>query len=334
MVESVRTRYAGLFEVRVLHHYWLDDGEVAFDAIPDQAVRARRLRDYDVRRFLAVEPGPATAAAIAGLRGVFRTSGLGFLVAVPDDAVVAPDARFEFFLTVTAPDFSVYTAQTLRPHPVVEVTDPATRAVHRYKADVPVLTNLTGAARGSRLFLSREYPGTAKAVEDIVLSDDELRQATGDATGDPPTPPFRVLGPKDDHPVYVHQADAPPIVPPAGATGAPARGVALTPGAPPTVAAVVRLAARRGDAFGLVRADGTPRTPAPVFEIHFQNRWTTWRYRKRSDGSVTSTEAAPRPLTHFVGAGTKRRPSTAAITVEFDGTEPAKVARLVSEIHT
>ena len=53
------------------------------------------------------------AAAISGLRGVFRTTGLGLLVAVPDDAIVALDGVWEFYVTVTAADYAAYTADYL-----------------------------------------------------------------------------------------------------------------------------------------------------------------------------------------------------------------------------
>ena len=91
-VETVRIGYTRLFEVRLLHHYWLDDGATVFEAITDEAVRTNRLLRYDVRRLLRVEPGATTVAAIKGLRGVFRMTGLGFLVAVPDDTVVLLDS--------------------------------------------------------------------------------------------------------------------------------------------------------------------------------------------------------------------------------------------------
>lgn len=55
-VEIVRIGYTRLFEVRLLHHYWLDDGATVFDAIADEAVKSQRLLTYDVRRVLAVEP--------------------------------------------------------------------------------------------------------------------------------------------------------------------------------------------------------------------------------------------------------------------------------------
>jgi hypothetical protein len=332
-IERVRIGYTRLFDVRLLHHYWLDEAAAVFD--PTAATQ--RLLTYDVRRLLAVAPSATTAGVIAGLRGVFRMTGLGFLVAVPDDAVLPLDVPWEFFVTVADAEYATYTALSLRPQPVTDVVDPA-GVVHRYKANVPVLSNLTGAARGSgagkRLFLSRAYVDGADAgdgVEALVTSGTNLRQLTGD----PPTPPIHVLGPTSGHPVYVHQGDVPAIVAPAGTSGAPAGGVELAADTPPAVAAVIRLAPRRADdnAFSLANADGTPRTPARVFEVHLRNRWTTWRYRKKGDGTVTATEATPLPLTYFGNAGTKQKPSTAAVGVEFDPGNPAKIARLVSDIY-
>jgi hypothetical protein len=338
-IETVRIGYTRLFEVRLLHHYWLDDGATVFDAIADQAVKTNRLLTYDVRRLLKVEPSAATVAAIKGLRGVFRMTGLGFLVAVPDDTLVLLDTTFEFFVTRTAPDYANYTALSLRPQPIVDVTDPTdTGVIHRYKANVPVLSNLTGASQGTGadkpLFLSQPYVNGANAgdgVEALVTSGTNLRQLTGD----PPAAPFEVLGPKSGHPVYIHQGDIAPITPPPGSTGAPPGGIELAIDTPPAVAAVIRLVPRRGDdtAFSFANANGTPRTPTRVFEVHLRNRWTTWRYRKKGDGSITATEADPLPLTHFGNAGTKQKPSTAAIGVERDSGDPLKITRLVSDIY-
>lgn len=339
MVEFVRVGYARLFEVRLLHHFWLDDGATAFDAIASTDVRTRRLLTYDVRRVLAIEPSAATATTVAGLRGVFRTSGLGFFVAVPDDAVVPLDAGFEFFMTVADSGYAAYTSLSLRPQSVTDVADPADPdVVHRYKANVPVLGNASGASRGAgaakRLFLSQEYAsgaGAGDGVEALVTSGSILRQLTGD----PPSAPFVALGPTSAHPVYVHQGDVPAVTPPPGASGAPARGIELAPGMPPAVGAVIRLVPRRADddAFSLVKANGTLRPSTRVFEVHLRNRWTTWRYRDKRDGSVTSTEADPLPLTHFGNAGTKQKPSPTAIDVEFDNGVPPKITRLVSDIY-
>jgi hypothetical protein len=137
--------------------------------------------------------------------------------------------------------------------------------------------------------------------------------------------------------VYVHQGDIAPITPPPGSTGSPAGGIELAVDTPPAVTAVIRLVAQRGDdaAFSFANDDGTPCTPTRVFEIHLRNRWTTWRYRKKADGSITATEADPLPLTHFGNAGTKQKPSTAAISFERDDSStPPKITRLVSDIYT
>ena len=167
-------------------------------------------------------------------------------------------------------------------------TPPTRTVIHRYKANVPVLSNLTGASQGTgagkRLFLSRPYVDGADAgdgVEALVTSGDNLRQLTGD-------PPERAVprarADRPSYPVYVHQGDVPPIVPPPGSTGAPARGIELAADTPPDGRRghpARPAAARRQRRSASPTPDGTPRTPTRVFEVHLRNRWTTWRYREQ-----------------------------------------------------
>ncbi len=354
MAETLTITYTRVFEVRVLHHFWLDEGATSFDQIADDTVKAQRLLTYDVRRLLAFAPSPATATLIAGLRGVFRTTGLGFLVGVPIDTVLPLDATFDFHVTVVAPDFANYTARplwrdgitpvtvpSLTPQPVVTVLDPVAdpvtgeHPVHRYKANVPVLSNLTGVARGTapdtHLYLSRDYPTQQAddAVEALVSVGTQLRQRAGD----PPNAALTVIGAKADLPVFLHQGDVPAITPPAGALGAPGFGIELDDDTPVDTIAVISLAPRRpaGSPFNFADTSGVP-TPR-VFEVHLQNRWTTWQYHDKADGSLTSTEAGPLPLTHFGNAGTKQKPSTTAVGAEFDTQSPARITRLVSDIY-
>jgi hypothetical protein len=354
MVEFLRFGYERLFEVRVLHHFWLDEGATVFDKIPNQAARTQRLITYDVRRMLSFQPSEATAATVTGLRGVFRTTGLGFLVAIPGDALVPLDATFEFFVTVVGSDYANYTAQplarprvtpattpALSPQPIVTVVDPlpdpvtSALRVHRFKANVPVLSNLTGVARGvgaaMRLYLSRDYSAasTDDAVEALVSVGNEVRQRIGD----PPNAQLNVLGPKSDLPIFLHQGDVPSITPPAGSTGAPAFGIEMNDDTPPNVAVIIQLVPRRptGSPFNFADTDGTPHPR--VFEVHLQNRWTTWKYHNKSDGSLTSTEAGPLPLTHFGNAGTKQKPSSAAVGAKFDNQDPPRITQFVSDIY-
>lgn len=318
----------------MLHHYWLDDGATTFESIDDDQLRSQRLLRYDARQFLRTTPSASTRTLLGGLGGIWRTTGLGFVVALPHDAVVAADDRFEFVLTPAAGDLATYTAMTLRPRPVVALVDQSGRSL-RYKDRTPVLSNLTGTVRirgtHKHLFLSSEYPsGAGDNVEDLVASGAQLRQLTSDQPG----AAFQQLGQLAQLPVYLHQGDAPVIVAPAGVAGAPERGVELTGGVPDDVLAVIRLSPQRADDndFSFIEANGRPREVFPVFEVHLKNRSTIWRYRKKSDGSVVSTEPTPRPMTYFGNAGTQRKPSTDAIAVERDPSSPERVAQLVSEI--
>lgn len=343
--------YVRLFDVRVLHHYWLDRGSTVFD--PDAADGRQRLLEYDVRRVLAILPTAATATLIAGLRGIFRATRTGFVVAVPDRTVLAPDSvpadtTLDVALCVVPTSLATYaaaTALTLRPQRLVTVEEPGTdptsladRILHRYKSDVPVLSNLTGTSRTvngqQRLYLSREYPDQAggDGVEALVTSGADLSQLTGD----PPAAPLGVLGPRNALPVYVHQGDVPTITPPPGTTGAPTRGVELAPGTPPELVALVRLGLRRPDdqAFSVVDQAGRPLQPRRVFEVHLRNRWTTWRYRDRRDGSITSVEPAPLPLTHLGNAGSKQKAPASGVGVVRDPGDPPRITSLVSDIFT
>jgi hypothetical protein len=57
MAEHVRSEYKRLLEVRLFHHYWLDEGIAVFyhDSFFDQKKKEKRLQSYDVRFFLAIE---------------------------------------------------------------------------------------------------------------------------------------------------------------------------------------------------------------------------------------------------------------------------------------
>jgi len=335
MSESTTSRNTRLFEVRLLHHYWLDEGAVVFDQIADQAKQAARLQAYDMRAFLAVRPTTETAGGLSAFRCLFRETALGCVVLAPDTAIIPPDTVFEFIVTATHRSFYDYTSLTLRPRGIYELYNALDGVIYRYKENVPVLSNLTGTTRGTgankSLFLSSEIPPPAAGdqVEALVLSGAALLQLTSDG---PSATTQQLNAQATDVPAYVHQADAPVIVPPPGLTGAPARGVRLSADVTDDVFALLSLTAVRAndDAFSFVDGAGAAKAAVPVYHVRFKNRSTIWNYLNKRTRAVDSTEASPLPLTYFGNAGTKQKPSEGFVKADMTG---AKITRLVSEVY-
>jgi hypothetical protein len=335
MAEHIINGYKLLFEIRLLHHYWLDEGDIIFDLILEQEKRDERLLAYDRRSFLAVAPTATTAKALGGIGGVFKDTGLGCLVAVPDAAVVPVEVVFEFVVTVKNMAFYNHTALTLRPQKIYELYHQPEDKTYRYKENVPVLSNLTGAWRviesDKGLFLSREIPSLATddQVESLVLSNGALVQLTGDQPG---AGTEEIHAQATDVPVFVHQGDVPVIVPPSGLAGAPARGVLLTDDIADNVFALLRLSAVRADDgdFSFIDGSGHAKATHPVFQTRFKNRSTFWQYLSKVTGEVNSTESKPLPLTYFGNAGAKQKPSEGLVKAVKSG---SKITQLVSEIY-
>jgi len=333
MAEQVRNGYKRLFEVRLLHHYWLDEGGTLFDLLPDPT---RRLLTYDRRPFLNLTPTPATAQLLAALGCVYRDTALGGLVAAPDDALIPDDAVFELVLTVQQAAFQNYTALTLPPRKIYELYYAAEDKLYRYKENVPVLSNLTGVTRGAgptlSLYLSSEIPAAAPTdrVEALVDVAGALHQLTSDQPG----AATRQLAPTvASVPVFVHQADAPALVPPAGLAGVPARGLRLTDGIPDDVFALIRIAAvRPGNAAFNCTVGGKARADYPVFQVRFKNRSTVRHYFNRGTGAPTTTDPSPLPLTHFGNAGNKLKPAPEALKLDFDPVVTGRITGIRSDI--
>jgi hypothetical protein len=335
MTEPIINGYKPLFEIRLLHHYWLDEGAVVFDLIPTQKIRDERLRSYDIRSFLAVAPTAATAKALNGFGCVYKNTALGCITAVPDSTVVPVDAVFEFIVTVKNASVYNYTALTLRPQKIYELYHQPEDKTYRYKENVSVLSNLTGASRAigsdKGLFMSKEIPFLANddQVESLFLSNGALVQLTGDQPG---AGTEEIHAQATDLPVFVHQGDVPVIVPPSGLVGAPARGILLTDDIADNVFALLRLSAVRiddGD-FSFIDGSGHAKATHPVFQIRFKNRSTFWQYLNKVTGVGDFTELKPLPLTYFGNAGTKQKPSEGLVKAVKSG---SKITQLVSGIY-
>jgi hypothetical protein len=333
MAENIATNYRRLFDVRVFHHYWLDEGSSLFDQLTSDQ-QSSRLLTYDMRMFFTLAPTPATQTALRSYGCFFRETALGGLAAAPDGATLPDDQVFEFTLAVNNGQLFDYTSLTFRRQQIYNLVGTVDGRMYRYKENVAVLSNLTGVTRGAgldqRLFLSQETPALATEflVESLATDGGALVQCTSDGPG---ATTQQIGTPASALPVFVHQGDAPVIVPPAGVTGAPARGVRLSADLTDDVFAVIRLTAVRGDNadFSFVDGAGAPKATPPVYHIRFKNRMTFWTYRNQRTGAVDSMEPKALPLTFFGNAGTKQKPSRGHVKADMNG---AKVARLVSEI--
>jgi len=334
MSEILRGNYKPLFETRLLHHYWLDEGTTPFDLMADANKKNQRLLDYDRRDFLSVTPTADTARRLRGLNCIYKDTALGFIVATPALTQIPADTLFEFAITVTDSAFFNYTALTLETQNIVELYYPPEKKLYRYKTKVYAFSNLTGASRGAgnnkTLFLSAPYStrDTEDKVESLVLNGNALSQLTSD----PPNPALQPLNAQAGNlPVFAHQDDWPIIVPPAGLNGAPKRGILLSDDLPDTLFALIRLTPIRNDDgdFSFTNINGRAKTPHPVFHIRFKNRSTTRQYLNQRTGALVFTEPEALPLTHFGNAGSRRKPAKGWVKAEKSG---AKITRLISEI--
>jgi len=336
MGEQIGYSYQRLFEVRLLHHYWLDDGSTMFDNLSDNR-QSVLLQDYDLRSFMEITPTPATKSKIKALKGIFNSTSLGFVVAVPKTKVI-PDAEvFSFTITITDAAFYRYTSLTFIGHKIYELYDPASDKIIRYKENVPVLSNLTGVSHGANpnksLFLSTQTPspsGTDNA-EYLNISGGALVQL---ANGQPGATVLQLNAVAANCPLFLHQNDAPVIVPPLGLGGTPERGVMLTNEIPDKVFGVININAVNpaDNDFSCTEA-GIAKSNYPVFQIRFKNRSAIWKYLNKSSGSPVSETTDPLPLTYHGNAGVRRKPGESFIKVQFKDNDPTKrIEKIYTEI--
>lgn len=332
MAEQIISAYRRLFQVIILHHYWLDDGGTAAGLDP---ATIDGILEYDARSFLKIEPLASTETRLTGLRAVFKPTATGFVVAIPADVIVPDDAVFEFALTIPSAEFMNYTALTLLPQQIHEHYHLIEDRTYRYKENIPVLSNLTGVTRtdavpNTYLFLSQEIPASAggEALESLLLSGNALLQVVSDQTDTQ-----QLAAQATDSVVFVHQEDAPAITPPPGLIGTPpARGILLTDEMPEDLFALIRIAAvHPTDADFSCTSGGVAKTDPPFFQVRFRNRWTYRRYMNQQTGTLISTENAPLPLTYQGNAGTGQPPPVNMVKLgEISGLNNAN--RLISEI--
>ena len=336
MAERIVNGYKRLFEVRILHHYWLDDGSNLFDGLPENR-KTQLLLSYDARTFLDIVPTTSTKNKLSAFGAVFKQSALGIVVAIPATTIVPDDLVLTFVITITDPAFYNYTALTFISHKIYELYYAAEDKIYRYKENVPVFSNLTGASRGAgpsrSLFLSKEIP--APAVDDKV----EYLNSTGGAlvqlTSSQPGAAIQTIHPiASTAPVFVHQNDTSYLLPPPGLTGAPGKGILLSNEIPDNVFGLINIAMKNpADPDFSCSSSGVAKQTGPVFQIRLKSRSAYWTYRNKNTGAPVSESSAPLPFTASGNAGVKRKPANPMIKVQFESGDPSKrIEKIYTEI--
>lgn len=118
-LETFTTGYETLFQVQILHRYFLNVGTTPFDLVaPPMAAQlalAAARRAYDVDQFWRIVPDAETSTALRNARLVFRLLPDGFRVGIPTGSahhpmVPLPDAlTLTFLVYLNDPYFTLYT---------------------------------------------------------------------------------------------------------------------------------------------------------------------------------------------------------------------------------
>jgi hypothetical protein len=109
-------RYKPLFEVQVLHNYFLNKGTQLFAAM-NQADKQKQLALYNLLQFMRVEPARETMTKLNGYGLVFKTDAIGFRVwcKVENDGVtpviqIEDNTCFTFLLKIADRRFYNFTS--------------------------------------------------------------------------------------------------------------------------------------------------------------------------------------------------------------------------------
>jgi len=336
MSEITTTGYKRLFEVRILHHYWLDEGTSVFDSL-SEALKTKKLLSYSLNGIVSIKPLASTSVMLKGLRAFARQTTHGLVVVIPEDAPVPDDALFKFVIEIKDPEFFRYSSLTLQEHKIVDCYSPGEDILYRYKENVPLFSNLTGVPRGSgagkQLFLSKEIPAITASdkVEHLIITGGALLQLTGSQPG---AGTVELSPSAASMPVYYNQQDSPVLGIPPGLTGAPERGIRLTPEIPDNAFGIISITAvKPGDPDYSCTNGGFAKDNYPVFQIRFKNRSVIWKYLNKITGLPVSESTTPLPLTFSGNAGTKQKPSAGLIKADFQGGDPAgRIERIYTEI--
>jgi hypothetical protein len=110
--------YRSLFNVEILHHYFLDEGEDVYDSGLDADKMETNLAAYDLSTFMKVVPTTKTIQTLKNFRSKFIQTKQGFQVAMASDGdepfiPFSSNLQFDFIARVTDQFFENYTDITI-----------------------------------------------------------------------------------------------------------------------------------------------------------------------------------------------------------------------------
>lgn len=305
--DVIISKYPVLFQVKVLHHYFLDVGNAMYDnLLPSEKIRI--LADYDVRTLLKIMPTPNTKRILDGHNLLFKPHGLGFVVLCNADGagVVASGKkpkigeRLLFSVKIVDPYFLQYSAGFLKSEQVRIEKSTDGRRPDRFFKKVYLLKNDVAGQSSSLAALPAAYqPADEFAPESIVQHDADLdgnmefyiaQRAVATNTAPAAAPnlnwlKLEQLAPQNSNIRYVSQADL--------------SEVELGEDIPPDSFALIEITANAGVGTSHLY-DGAEDLNSPNFELRFKNRLTWWRHSLPPwvEGPLTSIEQTTiRPLT-------------------------------------
>ncbi|MCF8243576.1 MAG: hypothetical protein K9J37_08735 [Saprospiraceae bacterium] len=305
--DVIQSKYPVLFQVKVLHHYFLDKSKTLFDNL-SALDKIRILAEYDVRNLLKIAPTPSTQRILEGHNLLFKPHGQGFAVLCQADGngVVGKGKKPEvgeklrFWVKIVDPYFMQYSAGFLKNELVRIEKSTDGRSPDRFFKQVYHLKNDGLGQSNSLAATPASYePSSEYAPESIVQHDADLDTnmefyiaQRAIATNTPPTTVANLdwlkleqIAPQNSNIRYVSQADLTELE--------------LADDIPQDTFALIEIEATAG-AGAMHLYDGTDKLNAPTFEVRFKNRLTWWRHSLPTwvEGALTSiTQPEIRPLT-------------------------------------
>ncbi len=305
--DVIQSKYPVLFQVKVLHHYFLDKSKTLFDNLSAQE-KIRVLAEYDVRNLLKIAPTPSTQQILEGQNLLFKPHGQGFAVLCQADGngVVGggkkPKAgeRLRFWVKLVDPYFMQYSAGFLENEKVrieksMDGKSPDTFFKHVYH-----LKNDVAGQSNSLCAMPANYELPSEYVPESIVQHDANLDGNMEfyiaqraiATNTPPTVGINLdwlkleqIAPLNSNVRYVTQTDL--------------KELELADDIPQDSFALIEIEASAG-AGATHLYNNSNELNAPTFEVRFKNRLTWWRHSLPPwvEGSLTSiTQAEIRPLT-------------------------------------